>query len=87
MKYSVEFQDGNFIEILKINSHAATRKWTRVKDSIDIETDDDDFDKQFANVMDEETCCSIRDCFDEQPYVEDMDDFIMLTQLDDKEET
>ena len=84
MKYSVEFTNGVFIESLTVDGHTVTKNWKR-RDKGTITglcTSDKDFSEQLEELLDEEVCNSIYDCYDNLMMVADMEDFIMINDVE-----
>lgn len=79
MKYSVEYKNGKFVEVLEVNGYEATKTWQREDDGeiSGLCSHDLDFSEQFQNVLDTDALERIYDMFDSNMLVSDMEDFIM----------
>lgn len=84
MKYSVEFENGVFTESLTVDGHTVTKTWKRQNRGAitGLCTSDKDFSEQLEELLDEEVCNSIYDCYDNLMMVADMEDFIMINDVE-----
>lgn len=84
MKYSIEFKDGKFIETLEVDGHTATKTWKREKDGNlnCLQCHDKEFYEQLEEMFEEDVTDGIYETFDNNLWVADIEDFIMLNNVE-----
>lgn len=80
MKYSIEYQNGKFVETLEVDSHVTTKTWKR--NGMGLCSNDRDFAEQLEECLDEEVLDHIADLFDGCMMVSDIEEFIIDTQVE-----
>ena len=83
MKYSVEYKDGKFIETLEVDSHTVSKTWHREEGTISgLCSKDKDFSEQLSELLDEDDCDNVYNSFDNNTWVADIEDFVMISGLE-----
>lgn len=84
MKYSIEYQNGKFIETLEVDNNIVTKTWQR-KDTgklIGLHSKDNEFSEQLKGLLDEDVLNDINDLFDNNMLVSDIENFIADTGVE-----
>lgn len=86
VKYSIEYEEGRIVETLRIDDYKASKIWEYDDDDEEYVTGDEDFSVQFDAFFDEEICENIANSYDDTCYVDDIDDFVNLCEIDEDDD-
>ncbi len=82
MEYSIKYENGKFIETLRVDGHTASKTWKREDAFLGLQSRDKDFSEQLEELLDEDQCNDIYNTFDTNMWVSDIEDFIMLSGVE-----
>ncbi len=84
MKYSVEYKNGRFIELLEVDGHTAKKTWQReVTGPISgLCSHDKDFSEQLCELLEEDVLNNISMVFDDNMLVADIEDFVAVNGVE-----